>query len=419
MTRQVNDCFSAAEDMLSVDDARTLITRNCQQVTSTESVSLPDACGRILAEDIFSKINVPPTDNSAVDGYAFRFSDYNKTQNLLFNVKGRSAAGTPFDGELTEGDCVKIFTGAIMPAGCDTIAMIEDVEHVADSVRLPSGLKAGANRRFAGEDVIKGAQILAKGDFLRPQEIGRLACVGADHVPVYKKLRIALLSTGDELVSPGTVLPDGGIYDSNRYILAALLKKYGCTVSDHGIVEDKFETIRDTIADAASKNDLVITSGGVSMGDEDHVKAAVEANGSLHFWRIAIKPGRPLALGQIKGTPFVGLPGNPVAAMICAMQFVRPLIAAMSGQRSFELPTPIIGKAAFTMTKKIGRREWVRGRYHMDETGKIHIEKYSADGSGLISSLVWSNGIIELDENTSQINESDLLKIIPYSGLFE
>ncbi|OUR79409.1 hypothetical protein A9Q83_03105, partial [Alphaproteobacteria bacterium 46_93_T64] len=312
MKRLPNDCFSNIEDMLAVDEARAEITKNILQITDTEIVNLEDASGRILAEDMYALFPVPPADNSAVDGYAFWHADYENQNDRKFEVAGRSAAGKPYSGSLTEGQCVKIFTGAPMPDRCDSIAMIEDISEFDGKVEMPRGLTQSVNRRFAGEDIKAGSLVLNKGTSLRPQEIGHLACIGKLEIPVFKKIRIALLSTGDELENPGDALPFGSIYDSNRYMLSALLRKYGCIVKDFGIVPDTYGTLRDTLVKAAKESDLVITSGGVSMGDEDHVKSAIEATGSLHFWRIAIKPGRPLALGQIKGTAFVGLPGNPV-----------------------------------------------------------------------------------------------------------
>ncbi len=419
MPRLPNDCFSSPEDMISVEQARALITEKTGRIADTEFVELQNSGDRVLAEDIYSSFDIPPADNSAVDGYAFLHADYTAQQDRAFNVAGRSAAGEPYLGELSEGYCVKIFTGASVPVRCDSIAMIEDVTEAADTIVLPAGLALGSNRRHAGEDLKTGALVLKSGTKLRPQEVGQLASMGHHKVPVFRRIKVALLSTGDELENPGDNLPYGSIYDSNRYMLLQLLNKYGCDVKDYGIIRDTFDTLRDAISDAAANTDLVITSGGVSMGDEDHVKAAVEAAGDLHFWRIAIKPGRPLALGQVGGTAFVGLPGNPVAALVCAIQFVKPLIARLSGETFPKDPFALSGKAAFSMKKKTGRREWLRGRYTCNENGVGKIEKFSSEGSGLISSLVWSNGLIELKEDTSTINQGDNLRFFPYSELFE
>lgn len=418
MVRKPNDCFSDPSEMLSVEEARTLIAQSSLQLTTQETVSLQDSIGRILAEDVYSAINVPPANNSAVDGFAFSHRDFETTGDKEFINIGISAAGRPFDGTVKAGDCVKIFTGAVMPAGCDTVAMIEDIILQGDRVKLPAGLKQGANCRLAGEDIQEAAKLLNKGTSLRPQELGYLASVGIGQVPVFSRLKVAVISTGDELTEPGSPLKKGGIYDSNRYILGALLQQFGCEIRDYGIVRDSFDAIRETLIKAASETDLILTSGGVSMGDEDHVKAVVEDTGSLHFWRIAIKPGRPLALGQIATTPFVGLPGNPVAALICAIQFVRPMIAHLTGETSYSLPSPIMAKADFDMQKKAGRREWLRGRYRPSSDGGFQIEKFSIDGSGIVSSLIWANGLIELDEDLTEIKKGDLIKFLPFTELY-
>ncbi len=418
MVRIPNDCFSDPSEMLSVEEARSLIAQSSLQLTTEETIDLQDSIGRILAKDVHSAINVPPANNSAVDGFAFSHRDFETIGDGEFINVGISAAGRPFEDTVKTGNCVKIFTGALMPDGCDTVAMIEDIIQEGSRINLPTSLKQGANCRLAGEDIQEGAKLLSKGDSLRPQELGYLASVGIGQVPVFRKLKVAVVSTGDELTEPGSPLKKGGIYDSNRYILGALLKNFGCEVHDYGIVRDSFDAIRETLIKSASETDLILTSGGVSMGDEDHVKDVVEDTGSLHFWRIAIKPGRPLALGQIAATPFVGLPGNPVAALICAIQFVRPMIAHLTGETSYCLPSPIMAKAEFDMQKKAGRREWLRGRYCPSKEGGFQIEKFSMDGSGIVSSLIWANGLIELDESLTEIKKGDLIKFLPFTELY-
>lgn len=418
MTRLVNDCFSNPSEMITVSEARALIAEATVSIVQSELIDLSLANDRILSQDIYATLNVPPADNSAVDGYAFCFEHYQNDPNIPLEVLGRSAAGQPFEGTVSAGQCIKIFTGAVIPQECDTIAMIEDTKALDHTVILPTGLKIGANCRLAGEDIQKDSLLLPKGTSLRPQELGYLASIGIKDLPVLTKLRVALFSTGDELNEPGKPLEAGKIYDSNRFILGSLLRKYGCEVLDCGIVPDKFDVLKTVLENTAKDVDLIITSGGVSMGDEDHVKATVEAIGSLHFWRIAIKPGRPLAVGQVGGTAFVGLPGNPVAALVCAMQFVRPLIANLSGDSSFKLPIPIIGAAQFAMKKKAGRREWSRGKYSIDGAGNPIIEKYPTDGSGIVSSLIWANGLIELAEDITEIKEGDKMTFLPFSELF-
>jgi len=417
MTRLPNDCFGDMADMISVQEARLQIKQKAVMITEAETVPLAKASGRILSEDIISSVNVPPAGNSAVDGYAFAWSESKRTDGILKSV-GRSAAGAPFTETVGPGECIKVFTGALLPDGLDTVAMIEDVREEDGTIHVPISLKQGANFRRAGEDVKMGDLLLRKGIRLRPQELGKLASVGLQDIPVQKQLKVGLFSTGDELVNPGDETRFGAVYDSNRYMLKALLETYGCEIKDLGILEDKLIPVRTALENASSECDLVITSGGVSMGDEDHVKAAVEQIGSLHFWRIAIKPGRPLALGQVGNTAFVGLPGNPVAALVCAMQFVRPLIAGLTGEADYISATPVLGESQFDMTKKPGRREWLRGRYSLSDTGQPVIEKYATDGSGILTSLTWANGLIELDEAQTDIKKGDSIRFLPFTELF-
>ncbi len=417
MPRLPNDCFGDMADMISVREARQQIREKAVMITGPETVPLSKASGRILSEDMISSVNVPPAGNSAVDGYAFAWSESERTDGILKSV-GRSAAGAPFTGITGPGECIKIFTGALLPDGLDTVAMIEDVREEDGTIYVPVSLKQGANFRRAGEDVKTGELLLQKGIRLRPQELGKLASVGLHDIPVRKRLKVGLFSTGDELINPGDEAHFGAIYDSNRCMLRALLEAYGCDIKDLGILQDKLDPVRTALEHASSECDLVVTSGGVSMGDEDHVKTAVEQIGSLHFWRIAIKPGRPLALGQVGGTAFVGLPGNPVAALVCAMQFVRPLIAGLTGETGYISATPVIGESQFDMTKKPGRREWLRGRYSLSDHDQPIIEKYATDGSGIITSLTWANGLIELDETQTDIRKGDSIRFLPFTELF-
>jgi len=413
----VNDCYAAPDQMLSVEAARVEIINQTALCVESEALSIDSAEGRILERNIISETILPPHDNSAVDGFAFRHADLKNSRH--FEIVGRSAAGFPYVGPVANGQCVQIFTGGVMPIDCDTVVMVEDTARNSATIEVPASLKFGSNRRKSGEDVRPGDVVLKAGSTLRPQDIGRLASIGVNRVDVFKKLKIGLLSTGDELIEPGQALDSGQIYDSNRYMLRSLLLKFGCEVTDYSIVPDQFDLIQKTLGIAAHNNDLVISSGGVSMGDEDHVKAAVESQGELNFWRIAIKPGRPLALGKIQKTPFVGLPGNPVAALVCTLQFVRPLIARLRGESEYEPALPVFAKSAFSMHKKKGRREWLRGRYLLNSQSQPIVEKFHSEGSGLITSLTWANGLIELDEDCDHINEGDLIKFIPFSGLFE
>lgn len=416
MTRLVNDCFAAADDMISATEALDRLAAAVQPVTETEYCSLTEGIDRILASDIMATATVPPKDNSAVDGYAFCHAEYATAPDRPRISLGRSAAGHPFPGPVKPDAVVKILTGAVMPDGMDSVAMIEDVTVVGDQIVLPAGLKSGANCRRAGEDISPGQKLLEKGTLLRPQEIGYLSSVGTMSVPVRTRLRVGLFSTGDELVNPGDPSRDGGIHDSNRFILSGILRSFGCDVTDLGILRDRPDDIETALRNAATDHDVILTSGGVSMGDEDHVKAALLAAGNLHFWRIAIKPGRPLALGQIGESAFVGLPGNPVAALVCSLIFVRPLVARMAGLRA-HMPLSYKVPSAFAFTKKPGRTEWLRGRYRVGPDGTGSVEKFHTEGSGILTSTIWANGLIELGDEVTQIKEGDLVTFLPFSEL--
>jgi len=301
MNKLADDCFNQVEDLMSTAEALAILRQRIVAVTQDQLEQLPlrQATGRILARDIVSAIDVPPHDNSAVDGYALRHADLSQDSTSEFTIQGRSAAGHPFAEPLAPEGAVRIFTGAVMPDGADTVVMQEDVEATDGIVAVPPGLKPGANRRHRGEDSKRGDMALRAGRRLRPQDLGLAASVGHGEVTVYRPLRVGVFSTGDELAEPGGALPIGAIYDANRHILMALIRSLGADVSDLGILPDEAAAVRSGLADAARDHDLLLTSGGVSVGDEDHVRGAVEDLGHLHFWRLAIKPGRPLALGQV------------------------------------------------------------------------------------------------------------------------
>ncbi|HTT80365.1 MAG TPA: molybdopterin molybdotransferase MoeA, partial [Stellaceae bacterium] len=314
MAQLSDDCFAFGGELLGVDAALALIAERVAPVVEAESVTLAAASGRILARDLIAAIDVPPYANSAVDGYALAHADLSPDRDTLLVVGGRAAAGHPLGRALRPREAIRIFTGAPMPEGADTVMMQEDCTLDGGQVRLKPGIKKGANRRHAGEDVATGAVALAAGRRLRPADLGLAAALGCEDLPVFRSLRVALLSTGDEVRDPGATLPPGTIYDANRIMLAALLRGLGCEVGDLGICADRAAALADTLVAAAATHDLIVTSGGVSTGEEDHVRAAIERLGRLDFWRLAIKPGRPVALGQVRGVPLIGLPGNPVAA---------------------------------------------------------------------------------------------------------
>ena len=414
MAQLSDDCFAHGGRLMTTAEALDLIAERVAPVTATEEVPLAQALGRILAEDIRADADVPPHDNSAVDGYAVYFDDLNSETPTRLGLSGRAAAGHPFEGPVGRRTAVRIFTGAPMPAGPDTVMMQEDCRLEGDSVIISPGIKRGANRRQRGEDIAVGTTVLHNGTRLRPQDLGQAAAVGRKAIQGRCPLRVALFSTGDELREPGESLPPGCIYDSNRYTVAGLLGALGCRVTDLGILRDDAAAIEASLAEAAQDHHLVITSGGVSVGEEDHVKKAVTSLGQLHFWRLAIKPGRPIALGQIGPVPFVGLPGNPVAVMVTFMTFARPMILRLMGAADLAAHRfPV--RAAFAHRKKKDRREWLRARLQSDGHGGLSAIKFPRDGAGILSSMVESDGLVELPEEMTDLAPGTIVDFLPFS----
>jgi molybdopterin molybdotransferase len=408
------DCFAHGGSLMSLDDALALIDRRTETVAGVEGVPLKEALGRILAEDVVALHAVPPHANSAVDGYAVRFEDLAPDGETMLRIVGRAAAGHPERRPLGPGEAIRIFTGAVMPDGADTVMMQEDCRLEGDRVAIPPGIKRGANRRRAGEDVEAGAVALAAGLRVRPQEVGLAAALGLAALPVRTRLKAALFSTGDEILEPGLPPSPGRIYDSNRYTLGALLSGLGVAVTDLGILPDREAVIRQAVGRASETHDLILTSGGVSVGEEDHVKAAVETLGSLHVWRLAIKPGRPIALGQVGRVPFVGLPGNPVAAMVTFLRIVRPLILKLAGAANRQ-PAMFRVRAAFEHRKKTGRREWVRVSLVPDGAGGLEARKFPREGAGILSSMVASDGLAELPEDLTRLEPGTMVDVLPFA----
>lgn len=408
------DRFGVEDRLMPLDEALGLLADRLSPVAGIERVALKDAAGRVLARDVVSGVTVPPHDNSAVDGYAMHFDDIRATGETALPVTARIAAGHPLDRPLPRGEAARIFTGAPMPAGPDTVVMQEDCRLDGEAVVFAAGkLKRGSNRRSMGEDVKAGDVVLRAGTRLRAQEVGLAAATGHADLDVHVPLRVAVFSTGDEVRDPPAALAAGQIYDINRYTVSALLRDLGCAVTDLGILPDDAATIRGRLEQAAAGHDLLITSGGVSVGDEDHVKAAVTAGGSLSFWRLAIKPGRPIALGQVGETPFIGLPGNPVASMVTFFLVARPVVLRLMGCADvaavrYALP------AAFSFAKKPGRREFLRARLIPGPFG-LAVDKFAADGSGILSSMTESHGLLDIGEDVAQINPGDPVQFLPFS----
>ena len=387
-------------------------------------VVLGDAAGRILAEPVAALSPVPAHTNSAVDGYAFRASQDSREHGAILRIAGRAAAGHPLAGPADASAAIRIFTGAALPAGLDTVTMQEDVDLAetdgAPAVRIPPGLKSGANVRKAGEDVAAGARLFARGDTLRPQDLAALASIGRDRVVCYEPIRVGIVSTGDEVLPAGaSPLAPGQVYDANAPMLGALATLAGASVRHYGIWPDKLDAVTRRLQAAAAECDVILTSGGASLGEEDHMAKAIGAIGTRHLWQLAIKPGRPMMFGHIRSngrdTIVVGLPGNPVAVFVCFLMYVYPMLKAAGGApwpepRRFMLP------ANFGFTgRKPGRREFWRGRIVTGADGAMAIEKFARDGSGLISGLRASNGLIDIPEDHGDIAPGDRVAFIPYS----
>ena len=413
MAQLSDDCFAFGGALLSVDEALARIDAGVVAVVDSETAPLKLATGRVLARDLIAAMDLPPHANSAVDGYAVAHADLLPDRDTELPIGGRAAAGHPLDRALRRGEAIRIFTGAPMPKGADTVLMQEDCVAVDGRVQLQPGIRKGANRRHAGEDVALGEKALAAGRRLGPADLGLAAALGYHELPVFRRLRVALLSTGDEVREPGMTLPPGAIYDANRFMLKALVESLGCVVTDFGIRPDREAALADTLAAASAEHDLIVTSGGVSTGEEDHVKGAIERLGALHFWRLAIKPGRPVALGQVGRVPLIGLPGNPVAVVVTFAVLARPLILKLAGAAA-SAPRLFPVRAGFAYRKKPGRREYLRARLERDGDQLVAV-KYARDGAGILSSIVQSDGLVILDETTGDLAAGTVVDFLPFA----
>ena len=410
-----NDCFALPPgiEWTPVPEALARLRERVEPVTAIETLALADALGRVLARDAVAIRSTPPHDNAAVDGYAVAHASLTREgEQTLILAEGRAAAGSPFDGVVPAGHTVRTLTGAVMPEGTDSVVMQEDVSHGGDgAISFGSGLKPGANRRKAGEDIEEGSIAIRAGCRLSAADLAQAASVGVASLAVHRPLRVAVFSTGDELCDPHETPGRGGIFDANRPMLIGLARAQGFEVVDLGRIPDEASAIRAALTDAAAQADAVVTSGGASGGDEDHIGRELTRLGAMAEWRIAMKPGRPLAMGQIGSVPVFGLPGNPVAAFVCFLMFARPALLRLGGADWPELPrfpVTITGPAK----KRAGRTEYLRGRYAGD--GKV--EKFRSEGSGLISGLRWSDGLIELSHNRDRVEAGETVDYIPYSA---
>jgi molybdopterin molybdotransferase len=399
---------------MPVEKARQFIKQYLDPVAETESVTLHQSLGRVIAQDIQSPANVPNYDNSAMDGYAFNSQDLNASQ---LKVIGTAFAGKAFNGVLARGECVRIMTGAAMPKGSDTVAVQEKVLRDGDSIQFTEAPKSRANVRYAGEDLQQGQNVLSAGHLIQPADLGLLASLGIAEVNVYRKLKVAFFSTGDELVAIGKPLATGQVYDSNRYTLYGMLSRLGVDIIDLGAIADDPLQLENTLLKAATQADVIITSGGVSVGEADYMKALLSKHGQVMFWKIAMKPGRPLAYGKVANAHYFGLPGNPVAVMVTFYQFVREAMLTLMGQLGTN-PLPMFEVECTAPIKKLtGRTEFQRGILFTDAAGTWKVKPTGAQGSAILSSMSLANCFIVLDDTVGNLDAGAMVRVQVLQGV--
>jgi molybdopterin molybdotransferase len=414
----LDDCFAHDQKRLRHAEALAILKERVRSVAGVERVPLSDAAGRILAAAAVASRPVPAHTNAAVDGFSFAAADYDAKGGAELTVEGRAAAGHALAGKPAPGTATRIFTGAVIPQGHDTVVMQEDVRAGTIAgrvlVSIPPGLKRGANVRKAGEDVKEGETVLDAGAVLRPQDLSALASLGFGKIDCFQRLKVAIVSTGDEVVRAGATLRPGQVHDANAPMLAPLIAGAGAAATDLGVFPDNLQAVKQMLGAAARAFDVVIMTGGASRGEEDHVVAALDALGKRHMWQLAIKPGRPMSFGQIGDTVVLGLPGNPVAVFVCFLLYVWPLLRRMGGAewpepRRFPLP------ALFAFPdRKVGRREFWRGMLRETPDG-LAVDKFARDGSGLISGLRAADGLIDIPEDVPEVKKGDVVAFIPFS----
>jgi molybdopterin molybdotransferase len=406
---------------LKAADVNEFLARLVTPVNETETCGVFGALGRVLAEDVVSPISVPPHDNSAMDGFAFDGGQLQPGQPMALRCLGTAFAGQAWSGQAGAGDCVKIMTGAIMPAGTDTVVPVEFVKVESEVVTVPADVvRRGDNRRLLGEDLMAGRPALARGQTLGPAALGLIASLGLPTVPVFRRLKVAYFSTGDEILSLGEAPREGAVYDSNRYTVFGLLTRMGIEVLDMGVVKDEPVALEAAFRRAAAQADAIITSGGVSMGEADHTKAMMKQLGDVAFWRIAMRPGRPMAVGRIqemgRSSVLFGLPGNPVAVMVTFLAFVRPALLRMMGAQASD---PILLKAhsAEALRKKPGRTEYQRGIVTREADGTLRVRATGNQGSGVLRSMVEGNGLIVLHHGQGNVAVGDEVDVMMFDGV--
>jgi molybdopterin molybdotransferase len=406
-------CQSDVDDSMSFEQARERILNAIAPITARQRLALRDALGRILAEDIISPLDVPPATNSAMDGYAVIAEDLPATGTARLRIAGQALAGQPYGGQVARGECIRIMTGAVMPEGADSVVIQEDVSLDGEQIVVGTGHRAGQNIRLAGEDLARGAVALARGHRIKPADLGLLASLGFAEVDVYRRPRVAFLSTGDELRGVGTPLAAGEIYDSNRYTLFGALERLGMEVHDMGVVPDEPGALEAAFRQAARRNDVVISTGGVSVGEADHTRVILDRLGKVAFWRIAIRPGRPLAFGHIDNALFFGLPGNPVAVMVTFYQLAQPALLRLAGAASITRRRFRV-KALEALRKRPGRTEFQRGRLETGPDGTLGVRLTGAQGSGILRSMSVGDCFVVLEDERGPVKAGEWVEVEPF-----
>jgi molybdopterin molybdotransferase len=414
---QQDTCIDPADkNALTVADARRRILSAIQPLAGSERIPLKASLGRILSDDLFAPLNVPPWDNSAMDGYAVRREDFPTTKRRQLTVIGTAMAGSPFSGEVAAGQCVRIMTGAVIPRGCDTVIMQEQVMREGDVISIGDGHSAGQHVRRAGEDLTAGQRVLGGGRRITPADLGLLASLGIDRVTVTRRPRTAFFSTGDELRAIGEALDEGMIHDSNRYALYGILQRIGVEPLEMDSVRDERDALQTALAQAAARADAVITTGGVSVGDADFVRESLAKLGEVHFWKVGVRPGRPFAFGRIGRAWFFGLPGNPVSTMVTCYQFVQPALRRLMGE---EAASPLQFKVTCTtaLKKAPGRMEFQRGVLETNEAGETVVRSTGGQGSNKLRSMSDANCFIVLPAEWGDVPAGSLVDVQPFAGL--
>lgn len=409
-------CDEVPPGTLSVEQALMQIDSLISPIEETVTLGLTEALQHVLAEAVTSPINVPPHRNSAMDGYAVRGKDLSDSTEVELKVIGTAFAGNPFTAEVTQAECVRIMTGAQVPTGTDTVIMQEHVEREDDVIRIGPGHQAGQNIRHPGEDIAKGEVVLEAGTLLRAAELGLLASLGIPAIKVKRQLKVVFFSTGDELRPVGEPLAEGQIYDSNRYTLYGMLKDMNVEIIDLGVIPDQPQAVEDAFNQAAQLADVVVTSGGVSVGDADYVKQTLDKLGQVNFWKIAMKPGKPLAFGKIKRAVFFGLPGNPVSVMATFYQFVQPALRRLSGQTRV-MPVIIKLPCSEKLKKRSGRTDFQRGIMEYDAEGNLSVRSVGMQASHILSGMSRANCFIILPRESGDIEAGTLVEVQPFEGL--